>query len=170
LRLLRDSAVEGRLSHESFVRRVDQALRARERKALDDLLADLPGGRSRGVYTAVRTSLSRLPRQLGAGGRSPRLPLLILPLPHQPVLTVGRHRDRDLVLLDPTVSRLHAVLRLFGDQWFLEDLGSTNGTRVNGIRIRRAVAVRPGDRVGFGAVAMRVDRGPRERQGRVRLP
>ena len=170
LRLLRDSAVEGRLSHESFVRRVDQALRARERKALDDLLVDLPGGRSRGLSTAVRTSLSRLPRQLGAGGRSPRLPLLVLPLPHQPVLTVGRHTDCDLVLVDPTVSRLHAVLRLFGDQWFLEDLGSTNGTRVNGIRIRRAVAVRPGDRVGFGAVAMRVDRGSRARQRRARLP
>jgi pSer/pThr/pTyr-binding forkhead associated (FHA) protein len=56
------------------------------------------------------------------------------------------------------VSRLHAVLRKFGDEWFVEDLASTNGTRVNGIRIRSATAVRGGDRLGLGGTAFRVER------------
>ena len=172
LRLLRDSAVEGRLSHESFVHRVDLALRARDHRALHQLLADLPGGNPRGVRATLRASLDdlpHLPHLLTAGVGTPRLPLLRLPGPRQPVLTIGRDRDCDLVLSDRTVSRLHAVLRLFGDQWFLDDLGSTNGTRVNGIRIRRATPVQPRDRVGFGAVAMRVDlagRDSRTRAGR----
>ncbi len=36
--------------------------------------------------------------------------------------------------------------------WLLTDLGSTNGTRLNGWRVREPVPVRPGDRVSFGAV------------------
>jgi pSer/pThr/pTyr-binding forkhead associated (FHA) protein len=44
------------------------------------------------------------------------------------------------------------VLRRDGEQWLLVDLGSTNGTRLNGWRITRPVAVRPGDRVAFGSV------------------
>jgi pSer/pThr/pTyr-binding forkhead associated (FHA) protein len=74
------------------------------------------------------------------------------------VLTIGRDRTCDLVLSDRTVSRLHAVLRRFGDEWFVEDLTSTNGTRVNGIRIRAATIVRAGDRLGLGGTAFRVDR------------
>jgi hypothetical protein len=169
LRLLRDSAAEGRLSHESFVRRVDLALRARDHGALHDLLADLPGG-SRGLLAAVRTSMEQLPDLVGAGGRTSRLPLLRLPGPQQPVLTLGRDPGCDLVLADRTVSRLHAVVRLFGDEWFLDDLGSTNGTRLNGLRIRRAAPVHPGDRVGLGAVALRVGRPAREPRRRFMQP
>ena len=154
LRVLRDSAVEGRLSHESFVHRVDLALRARDQRALHRLLADLPDGP--GLLTGVRTSISGIAEHLAAVGRTSRLPVLSLPGPHQPVLVLGRDSDCDVVLRDLTVSRRHAVLRMFGGRWFLDDLGSTNGTLLNGTRIRRATAVEPGDRVGLGAVALRV--------------
>ncbi len=56
------------------------------------------------------------------------------------------------MLRDLSVSRLHAELRRQGEEWLLVDIGSTNGTRLNGWRITGSVAVRPGDRVAFGSV------------------
>jgi hypothetical protein len=163
VRVLRESAVEGRLTHDSFVRRVDLALRARDRGALDDLLVDLP--RRVDTAAALRAGWARL-RSRGASctmplltvSRGTRLPVLTLPGPQQPVLTIGRDRTCDLVLADRTVSRLHAVLRRFGDEWFVEDLGSTNGTRVNRVRVRTATVVRAGDSLGLGGTAFRVER------------
>ena len=156
VRVLRDSAVEGRLAHDSFVRRIDLALRAHDQRALDDLVADLPGARPVGLPATLRTRMSAFAEQLSVAARSSRPPLLRLPGTRQPEIVIGRGRDCDLVLSDLTVSRTHAMLRLFGDEWFLEDLGSTNGTRVNGLRIRTPSMVRPGDRVSFGRVALRV--------------
>ncbi len=53
-------------------------------------------------------------------------------------------------MADMTVSRRHAQLERTGDGWLLSDLASTNGTRVNGWRVRGKVPVRPGDLVSFG--------------------
>lgn len=52
------------------------------------------------------------------------------------LLIIGRGQDCDLVLQDTQVSRHHAELRRRGDQWFVVDLGSTNGTLVNGSSLR----------------------------------
>jgi pSer/pThr/pTyr-binding forkhead associated (FHA) protein len=49
-----------------------------------------------------------------------------------------------------TVSRRHATLERTQDGWLLTDLESTNGTRVNGWRVRGKVKVTPGDLVSFG--------------------
>ncbi len=49
-----------------------------------------------------------------------------------------------------TVSRRHATLERTADGWLLTDLESTNGTRVNGWRVRGKVSVTPGDLVSFG--------------------
>lgn len=57
---------------------------------------------------------------------------------------------------DPSVSRRHAQLRACGDQLIVEDLGSRNGTFVNGQRIDQPVSLRPGDDVVFGACGLRV--------------
>ena len=66
------------------------------------------------------------------------------------------HPGRDCVLADPTVSRRHARLRRQGDRWLLADLGSTNGTRLNGWRLAEEVELRAGDRVSFGTARYRV--------------
>ncbi len=65
-------------------------------------------------------------------------------------LVIGGSIGCDLVLGDPTVSRWHAELVRDRDRWIVRDIGSTNGTRVNGWRVRRAV-VEPGDVLALGA-------------------
>jgi hypothetical protein len=79
----------------------------------------------------------------------------------------GRSNDADLVLLDDTVSRKHARIYSARGALWLRDLGSRNGTLVNG----RSVAhhrLRPGDRVTIGASLLRVDVVPLERLERER--
>jgi hypothetical protein len=64
--------------------------------------------------------------------------------------SIGRDTSCDLALADMTVSRRHAQLERTTGGWLLTDLESTNGTRVNGWRVRGKVPVRPGDLVSFG--------------------
>jgi pSer/pThr/pTyr-binding forkhead associated (FHA) protein len=52
-------------------------------------------------------------------------------------IVIGRGRSADLALAEATISRAHAVLGYDGRCFFVEDLGSTNGTLVNGARIDR---------------------------------
>jgi ABC-type multidrug transport system ATPase subunit len=66
-------------------------------------------------------------------------------------LVFGRGRDCDQVLDFPMVSRRHARLSRTGEMMRIEDLGSSNGTYVNGVRVREPVVVRPGDRIGLGS-------------------
>jgi hypothetical protein len=76
-------------------------------------------------------------------------------------LTVGRLPDCGLVLADPNVSRYHAEFRAAaGDGEFeVSDMGSTNGTKVNGIPVVGAQILRDGDTVTVGATAIRFERG-----------
>lgn len=67
-----------------------------------------------------------------------------------PPLVIGRLSNVDVVLADPNVSRRHAELSLDGSTWTLTDLGSTNGSFVNGRRISES-ALNHGDRLTFGA-------------------
>lgn len=55
-----------------------------------------------------------------------------------------------MVLSDPAVSRHHAVLERSEDVWRLRDLGSRNGSSVNGIRVHHVTRVQPGDRIEMG--------------------
>ncbi len=73
------------------------------------------------------------------------------------VLVLGREAA-DLVIDDPEVSRRHAGLRPAGDGLEIEDLGSLNGTWVNGTRIQGAVRLSPGDRVRLGDTSFEVQR------------
>jgi pSer/pThr/pTyr-binding forkhead associated (FHA) protein len=68
---------------------------------------------------------------------------------HESIL--GRDATCDLALDDPKVSRRHARLMRMGDEITVEDLGSTNGTFVNGNRIRGKSKVRPGDVITVGS-------------------
>jgi FhaA, N-terminal domain/FHA domain len=71
--------------------------------------------------------------------------------------TLGRSRQCDLVLDDPNVSRQHAEIRPRGGSWVLTDLGSTNGSRVNGRPVSGSDVVRPGDEIELGATVLRFE-------------
>jgi hypothetical protein len=155
---LRDRAVEGQLSHDTFLGRVDMALRARSRGELDDLTADLPPrGRWRRKLTEMVAAASDLTSRVQSAWRRPRLPRLALPGDDRPRYVVGRGSACDLVLADLTVSRVHAELRRELDGgWMLVDLGSLNGTRLNGWRLVGPARVRTGDEISFGDCAFLV--------------
>jgi hypothetical protein len=65
-------------------------------------------------------------------------------------VTVGKGEGNDIVLEDPRVSRLHASLEEFAEGWCVNDLGSSNGTFVNGDRIWSARRLRHGDEIRLG--------------------
>jgi hypothetical protein len=173
---LRERFAEGRLSHETFLHRMDAALGARNRHELARLVADLPprrrtggslagmaghigGGARRALEVlareretlagAVRDAIRPRPGAVAAQRRAPE------PLPFPPGggtrFTIGRDEACDLLIEDLTVSRLHATLSRDVSGWMLADAGSTNGTRLNGWRVREPVRVREGDRVTFGS-------------------
>ena len=68
----------------------------------------------------------------------------------RPVLTIGRSSSCDLVLVDRGISRRHAELRRQAGGAVLTDLGSANGTYVNGRRLLGSCAVQPGDIIHLG--------------------
>jgi DNA-binding CsgD family transcriptional regulator len=72
-------------------------------------------------------------------------------------LVLGRRETSDLVLPDPHVSRSHAVLRRQSGAVWVEDLGSTGGTFVNGEQITGAHAINHGDIIRFGTVEVRYE-------------
>ncbi len=65
--------------------------------------------------------------------------------------SVGSGSENDFVIEHATVSRKHAILRREGGSYSIADQGSTNGTFVNGRRIKRTTAINPGDEISFGA-------------------
>ncbi|MCL2584870.1 MAG: DUF1707 domain-containing protein [Streptosporangiales bacterium] len=168
----------GRLSPHTFEHRMSAAMSARRRSQLPPLLADLPPReRTRSPLAArwlkVRDEAGAVMRSvldglgLGSGGYpalppppagavSAARPPAPLPFPRGSgtSFTIGRDRECDLTLEDPTVSREHAILQRASadeaDSWTLTDLDSTNGTRVNGWRVRGTAPVRAGDIVRFG--------------------
>jgi hypothetical protein len=221
---LRSEFVDGRLSHETFVYRMQTALGARNRGQLAGLFTDLPPRRAR-LLARIKMAL----RGESRGAPGPRTP------PGQPIsgsqaggwglgsaaidvppadrgnpdgayvqapwyhrsgevsgsgpghgsapvngsggpgaspapfffppgrgvrFTIGRTRDCDLCLTDLSVSRLHAELVRGGDGWLLNDLGSHNGTRLNGWLVRETVSVRAGDRLEFGSAVFVVQEDP----------
>jgi hypothetical protein len=71
------------------------------------------------------------------------------PLPPNSEIIVGRSSDLDMVLVEDMVSRKHAKISVDTEQVTIQDLGSTNGTFVNGERVKRAT-LNDGDRVLIG--------------------
>jgi FHA domain-containing protein/uncharacterized protein DUF1707 len=152
LRSLRDRVAEGRMSHDTFERRVDQVLRARSQAELSDIVHDLPPS-SRVVdrLTGVVTALSSMTARIEAAWRAPRLPRFRLPSAGASRIVIGRAPSCTFILTDLSVSRFHAELyRDESGSWMVSDLGSMNGTRINGWRLTGPTKVRPGDQIGFG--------------------
>ena len=64
-------------------------------------------------------------------------------------ITIGRHSDNTLTLVDHMASRFHCIIERRGGQYVIRDLGASNGTRVNG-RLVKATVLAPGDVVTVG--------------------
>jgi hypothetical protein len=170
---LKEEFAAGRLSQDTFLHRVDEVLGARHQEDLSPLVADLPASQGRGVpqpwghparsgragsligrlravalgSDVVRRLTDAMPRA-GADARRPTP--LQFPRGAGNFFSIGRDASCDLAIADMTVSRMHARLERTPDGWLLTDLASTNGTRVNGWRVRGQVQVRAGDLVRFG--------------------
>jgi pSer/pThr/pTyr-binding forkhead associated (FHA) protein len=78
---------------------------------------------------------------------------------HPGELIIGRGKGSEILIEDPSVSNHHAVLRVAGDQLTIEDLGSTNGTRVNGVVLERETPLAPGDQIDLGGVQLLLEPG-----------
>src|ERR687890_655732 len=65
-------------------------------------------------------------------------------------ITIGRSARNDLCIPDPFASRVHAEVRREGDQYFLQDLGSANGTLYNGTNVEGTVDLHQGGRIQIG--------------------
>jgi FHA domain/Domain of unknown function (DUF1707) len=187
---LRQEFVEGRLSHDTFMFRMQSALGARHRGQLVRLFSDLPPRRAR-LLDRIRSAFRRRdpdPDDAGADWRPvpqsspgvwappgmadaagwPRQPAswtsapggpreladpapMVFPPGSGTSFSIGRTQDCDLRIADLSVSRRHAQLDRGEDGWLLSDLGSHNGTRVNGWLVREPVPVRVGDVLQFGS-------------------
>jgi hypothetical protein len=112
--------------------------------------------------TMIYSNAGRIaePLEEQAQSRAPTA-VLLLEGERKPVgpggVSLGRSRKCDVVLEDPNVSRQHAELRPRGGSWVLTDLGSTNGSRLNGHPVERSEVVRPGDEIELGATVLRFE-------------
>ncbi len=77
------------------------------------------------------------------------------PLPENGEIVIGRSSELDMVLVEDMVSRRHAKITATGGQIFIQDLGSTNGSFVNGEKIKRA-RLSEGDRILIGTSIIKV--------------
>jgi hypothetical protein len=148
---LRERALDGCLTLDTFAQRVDRAYRAKTEEELAGLVSDLPSRHGR--FMAV---LQRIIR--GVGRRPvagpPSLEIEVLLPASTDAVTVGRSRECDVVVGEETVSRFHAELRHgTGDEWTVRDLDSLNGTWLNGARVREA-RICGGDVLSLGGLRM----------------
>jgi hypothetical protein len=110
---------------------------------------DLSTGAFRVQSTVVTGAVASSPVPLSADGEGPHLLEGERTIALGPSTVVGRGAEAEVQLTDTGVSRRHAELRVFTDRVELHDLGSTNGTRVNGQRVE-AATLTDGDRITVG--------------------
>src|SRR5215813_13511739 len=74
-------------------------------------------------------------------------------------ITIGRSARNDLCIPDPFASRVHAEVRREGEEYFLQDLGSANGTLYNGTTVQGTIPLTPGGRIQIGETELVFDDG-----------
>jgi predicted component of type VI protein secretion system len=79
-----------------------------------------------------------------------------------PVIRVGREMGLEVVIDNVAVSRHQAEIRLQDNQWFVRDLGSGNGTLLNGRRLAGMAPIKRGDEISFGKFSLFFDHVPSE--------
>jgi adenylate cyclase len=77
----------------------------------------------------------------------------------RPINSLGRHPNNSIQLLDKIVSKEHCILEQRDGQFILRDLGSLNGTYINGERVRGEQGLRHGDEIALGSTRARYDDG-----------
>ncbi|MEA2609286.1 MAG: hypothetical protein QOJ75_1529 [Chloroflexota bacterium] len=124
------------------------------------------------LYLFLARVIRDLLRDLRAAAREPverpgRLVVLESPAGEPPVgrsfgldviTALGRDVNNAIVIDDPFASAEHAMLTYRGRNWYLEDLGSTNGSYVNGHPVAGVAALGYGDEVQIGQVRLRLER------------
>jgi pSer/pThr/pTyr-binding forkhead associated (FHA) protein len=114
------------------------------------LLRDL-----RATVRSRSTEPGRLVVVASAGDDLPRGAILVL----ETITTIGRDVNNGIIVDDPFVSAAHAALTFRGRGWYVEDLGSTNGTYVDGVRVDGVALVPYGHEVQVGQARLRLERG-----------
>jgi hypothetical protein len=118
---------------------------------------------ARSLWRDLRAAAARGERALG------RLIVIASPtgdpaagtvLPLGAVNDLGRDVNNSIVVEDPFASAQHARLTFRGRTWYVEDLGSTNGTFVNGDPVAAPLPLGYGDEIQVGQVRFRLDRAP----------
>jgi len=148
----------GLLSDDTFAARIDQVLRSRlvdPVALIGDLNLRGPGPPWDRLRSAMR-AWWRLARQDASAGDRPLVLLALDWSGAQSELLIGRHHGCDVVVDEPSVSRRHARLVFRDHKWIVQDLKSTNGTVVNGVRVGRCELM-PGDSVVLGDAHLKVD-------------
>ncbi len=124
------------------------------------------------IYLFLFRVVRALLRDLRAAAREPtqrpgRLVVLASPSGEPPagqafglevITALGRDVNNAIVIEDPFASADHAVLTYRGRSWYIEDLGSTNGSYVNGRRFEGVAPMGFGDELQIGQVRMRLER------------
>ena len=126
------------------------------------VVAEMSAGPSGGVQAGIDST-----QVISTGGVQPSrgqtTAQLVLETPDGPhafpietnLVTIGRGLNNDLIVEDPRVSRQHSQIRFKSRRYFIGDLGSTNGTYVNGAQVTTDQVLHDGDTVSFGGLEMR---------------
>ena len=158
--MLNTAYADGLLSEETFAHRLDRVFADRlidPRALIGDLNLRTAPSRWRERFRGAAAAALGTVRLSGSEPLAPPAVLLALDWDGgKSDLVLGRSRGCDVVLSSEAVSRRHAQLFFRDGNWVIRDLGSANGTRVNGVRVGRC-RLRPGDRVALGDALLRID-------------
>jgi pSer/pThr/pTyr-binding forkhead associated (FHA) protein len=130
-------------------------------RALRIIWLDLAGPRARPA-APPRAAAAPTPRRRRGQPRTlvvvePEAPARTYPISQEPV-TIGRSDACRIVLRDTYVSQVHARVFPRDGQWFVEDLGSTNGTYLNRVKVTGPAPIAVGDEIRVGKTTVEVGR------------
>ena len=114
-------------------------------------------------YQDLRTTAEMIARQERQYGRlrvianSRSQPAVNTVFPLLPVTSIGRAHHNTIVLDDHYVSAEHVLITRRGEQWWLEDLGSRNGTLLNDLPLTETAVVTSGDIITIGHIQLKVE-------------